>query len=295
MTTRIPPLAALRAFAEVAGSGSFARAAGVLNVSTSAVSHQIRGLEDTLGTTLLVRAANGTSRTEVTPEGAVLLRAVRSALGILAEACGEIGGRRRELTVSANSSVCSLWLAPLLARFAGLHPSIAWRVRAIEEEPDLVREGLDLAMVRVRVGARALGDAPLFRERMILVCSPSLTVVAADLLRCSLLQEDLGGHGGSPELDWRHWLGKLGVAAGARANVVQFSNYNQVIGAAIAGAGIAIGRLPLIAAELASGRLVRVFDAELPGTWEFVMRTRPDGARDVHVGHLQDFLVQAVA
>ena len=66
MSDRIPPLAALRAFAAVARLGSFARAAGTLNVSTSAVSHQVRGLEDTLGAVLLTRARNGSGRTIVT-------------------------------------------------------------------------------------------------------------------------------------------------------------------------------------------------------------------------------------
>jgi LysR family glycine cleavage system transcriptional activator len=296
MVMRIPPLAALRAFAEVAGTGSFARAAAVLNVTTSAVSHQVRGLEASLGTALLVRAANGASRTEVTAEGAVLLRAVQAALGILAEACGEISGRRRELTVSANTSVCSLWLAPLLARFAALHPSIAWRVRAIDEEPDLVREGLDLAVVRVRLGALMDGDEPLFRETMFPVCSPTLGLagVRDDLIRHGLLQDWIAVPGTSPENEWRHWLALLGVSPRARVNLVQFSNYNQVVGAAIAGAGIAIGRVPLIAAELAGGRLVRVFDAQMPGGWEFVMRGRPGTARDVHVGILRDFLRAAV-
>ena len=85
MTERIPPLAALRAFAAVARHGSFARAATALHVSTSAVSHQIRGLEASLGTVLLTRARNGTghTRTAVTAEGESLLRAVEAAFAQL--------------------------------------------------------------------------------------------------------------------------------------------------------------------------------------------------------------------
>src|ERR1700689_3967995 len=73
MVDRIPPLAALRAFAAVAREGSFVRAAATLHVSTSAVSHQVRGLEDVLGAVLLTRARNGTGRTSVTADGAGLL------------------------------------------------------------------------------------------------------------------------------------------------------------------------------------------------------------------------------
>ncbi|MGC1411343.1 MAG: LysR family transcriptional regulator, partial [Acetobacteraceae bacterium] len=88
MTDRIPPLAALRAFAAVARHGSFARAALALHVSTSAVSHQIRGLEATLGTRLLSRASNGAghTRTAVTPEGASLLATVEATFAQLATA-----------------------------------------------------------------------------------------------------------------------------------------------------------------------------------------------------------------
>jgi LysR family transcriptional regulator, glycine cleavage system transcriptional activator len=85
MSDRTPPLAALRAFAAVARHGSFARAAATLHVSTSAVIHQIRGLEASLGTALLSRARNGTghTRTAVTAEGESLLQAVETTFAQL--------------------------------------------------------------------------------------------------------------------------------------------------------------------------------------------------------------------
>src|SRR5262249_49089567 len=89
MTDRIPPLASLRAFSAVARNGSFAGAASARHGSTSAVSHQIRGLEAALGASLLTRARNGAgdTRTAVTAEGEELLRAVEAALAQLATAC----------------------------------------------------------------------------------------------------------------------------------------------------------------------------------------------------------------
>ena len=161
MSERIPPLAVLRAFAAVAHHGSFSRAATALHVSTSAVSHQIRGLEASLGAMLLSRARNGTghTRTAVTAEGESLLRAVEATFAQLATACEAVRERARGarpiLSISANGSVASLWLAPRLAAFAALHPSVQWQVRAIEEEPDMVRAGLDLAILRARRRQRA--------------------------------------------------------------------------------------------------------------------------------------------
>jgi LysR family glycine cleavage system transcriptional activator len=209
MVERIPPLAALRAFAAVARHGSFVHAAATLHLSTSAVSHQIRKLEDALGATLLTRARNGagTSRTEVTADGAALLGAVDAAFAQLGAACEAVRERARRtrpvLVIAASGSVTSLWLAPLLAAFAARHPSVQWRAQAreIEEAPDMPREGLDLAILRVRPGTLPEGDERLFSETVFPVCSPSLRLAGHkdDLLRHNLLQED---HGASAEMDW---------------------------------------------------------------------------------------------
>ena len=295
MTERIPPLAALRAFAAVARLGSFARAAGELHVSTSAVSHQVRGLEDALGAALLTRARNGTGRTVVTQEGAALQRAVEQAFAQLGAACEAVRDQRRRpvLTISANGSVASLWLAPRLAAFAALHPSVQWQMRAVEHEaPDMVREGLDLAVLRVWRGAIADGDRLLFHETVFPVCSPTLALTdrPEDLLGHTLLQED--HHVASGEKEWSTWLELLGCGASKRATIVRFHTFNAALAAAIAGAGIALGRQPLIDFDLAAGRLVRPFaDRSLPGSGDFVIRRRPGLERDRHVGQLAEYLL----
>jgi LysR family glycine cleavage system transcriptional activator len=295
MKDRIPPLAALRAFAAVARHGSFARAALALHVSTSAVSHQIVALEADLGTPLLTRARNGSGRTVVTPQGESLLTAVESAFSQLGTACESLRDQaarsRTTLAISANGSITSLWLAPRLAAFAALHPSVQWQVQAIEATPDMVRDGLDLALLRARRGVLPEGDRFLFPEQVFPVCSPvlGLTGDPAALLRHNLLQEAVES---SPEKEWPTWLEALGLGRRAKANVVHFSTFNAVIGAAIAGAGIALGRSPLIDLELASGRLVRPFgERALPGSWDVVLRRRPGAERDGHVSQLERFLV----
>jgi len=298
MSARIPSLAALRAFAAVARHGSFSRAAEALHISTSAVSHQIRGVEAELGTPLLTRAANGAgaTRTAPTAAGALLLDGVEAAFAQLAASCEAVRGIASEarplLTISANGSLGSLWLAPRLAAFAARHPSVAWHMRAIEEEPDLRREGLDLAIGRARPYQIQPPDELLFAETIFPVCSPSLGLkgLPAELLQHGLLEEE---HEDSPEKDWRSWLAALGLP-GARGTIIRFSNFNHTIGAAIAGAGIALGRSPMVDADLAAGRLVRLFSPlAMPGSWQFVLRSRPGAARDPHVTQLREFLLDA--
>lgn len=291
---RLPSLSALRAFATVARAGSFSRAALELNVSNSAVSHQLRTLEAELGRRLLVRARSGAGRTTVTEDGAALLAAVDSAFAQIGDACDAVRRvRLPRLVVSASGTVVSLWLARRVAAFAAGHPSVQWQVRAIEHTPDLDAEGVDLAMIRVPRGTAAPPDHMLFSETVFPVCSPSLapSVRAETLAGLSLLEED---HGSATERAWSTWLALLGAVA-PRPALVRFDTFAAVAAAALAGIGVALGRSPMLDDDLTAGRLVRPFGpVSLPGSSDFVLRIRPGAARDPHVVKLRDALKQAV-
>jgi LysR family transcriptional regulator, glycine cleavage system transcriptional activator len=284
----IPPLAALRAFEATARLGGFARAAAVLNVSTSAVSHQIRGLEESLGARLLERST-GAGGVRVTPAGARLLAAASGALAMLEDACAEIRGTsKRRLTVSANVSLSTMWLARRLAEFSALHPETPVNAVIQLEEPDFVRYGIDLAIVHVAAMSLRPGDAVLLHEEVFPVCSPDLYPVASQALgRCRLLQE---AHEDSPEVDWRNWASALGLPRDLDARIVHYSTFGEAIGAALGGAGVALGRSPLIDPELNSGRLVRLVPGlSRPASWRFVLRRGPS-RRHRMLGALIDFL-----
>ena len=120
----VPPLATLRAFEATVRVGGLARAATELNISTSAVSHQIRGLEESLGARLMDRKT-GVGGIRVTPAGAKLLSVASSALSLLDHACSEIRGTTARLTISANGTWrrrrhCLLNLELLTVSEAGL-------------------------------------------------------------------------------------------------------------------------------------------------------------------------------
>jgi DNA-binding transcriptional LysR family regulator len=282
----IPALAALRAFEVAARLGGFARAASALNVSTSAVSHQVRGLEESLGVRLLERST-GVGSVRVTPAGARLLAAASSALTLLEVACAEIRSMSKLLTVSANVSLSTMWLARRLAEFSA-PPETPVNTIIQMEEPDFLRYGIDLAVVRVPERALRPGDAVLLREEVFPVCGPELYPLASQALRrCRLLQE---AHEDSPEVDWHNWASALGLPRDLNARVVHYSTFGEAIGAALGGAGVALGRSPLIDPELDSGRLVRL----VPGlsraaSCRFVLRRGPSRRHRMLVA-LIDFL-----
>jgi LysR family glycine cleavage system transcriptional activator len=308
LSPHIPPLSALKAFEAVARLGSLSRAADELNVTKSAISHQLRALESTLGTTLLHRGGT-TSRAQPTPAGQELLLAIEASLIPLGEACERLTMRRRKrrrmLTVSANAPFSSLWLAPHVVEFSTRHPEIAVNLRVFDDEPDWQNDTIDIAILRVPLTS-STGDMPdahpsdraLVRETVFPVCSPLLmdprTATPQALTEHRLLQEE--HHASSSEIDWQTWFALLGAGALPDQNLVRLSSFNPIIGAAIAGKGIALGRSPLIDFDLAHGRLVRLFpEHELPGSWQFVIRLHPERSSDPTLIQFQTFMLERSA
>jgi LysR family transcriptional regulator, glycine cleavage system transcriptional activator len=285
--SRFPPLPALRAFEAAVRLGGFARAASELNVSTSAVSHQIRALEELLGARLLERST-GLGGIRVTPAGARLLPAASSALSLIGDACDDIRGTARQLTVSANAPFSSMWLARRLAQFSSLHPDTPINAVVLDGEPDFARTGVDLAIVHVHERNLKPDDDVLMRETVFPVCSPELYPFASKAVcRCRLLQEM---HEASPEIDWRNWTSAFTLPDDFESKIVRYSSFSQVMGAAIGGAGVALGRMPLIEPELRSGRLIPLLHGGAKdASWRFVLRRNPSGAHRL-IGALGEFL-----
>ncbi|WP_286939320.1 LysR substrate-binding domain-containing protein [Achromobacter sp. UBA4530] len=302
-STRTPPLAALRAFEAVARLGSLSRAAAELNVTKSAVSHQLRALEADLGTSLLRRGGT-VRRAETTEAGAALLASVQQALTLLETACRNVrasarGKRRYTLNVSANPSLAALWLAPRIGRFIELHPDIDIQVYLhASQDPAWKTQDIDLAFLHVRAMGphiAAPGDIPLMTETVVPVCSPAL-VPEADrndprvFPRHRWLEEK---HIDSPETDWRTWGPRLGIAPDDWQDPMVLSGLSTVVAAAAAGVGIALGRAPLIDEDLASGRLVPLMPhLRMPGSWGYVMRIHANRPMDPSLPALVEFLAE---
>lgn len=264
---RLPSLDLLRGFEVAARLLSFTRAGEELHLTQSAVSRQMKELEEQLGVTLFQRQHRALLLTEAGqqfyPVAAQVLATMRAATDRLRAAAGT-----HSLYVSTTAGFASLWLIPRLAGFARTHPGVDVRISADTRIQDLERDGVDVA-IRYCPPALAGTDAVrLFGERVFPVCSPALLAdakrplrEAADLSKHVLLHVD-DPDGRWPWLHWRVWLEVVGVQDLRPAGSLRFSGYDQVIPAAVAGHGVALGRTPLVGKALAAGELVAPFERE---------------------------------
>lgn len=266
MARHLPPLNALRTFEAAATHLSFTRAARELFVTQAAVSHQIKALEERLGVKLFNRRGRALTLTEPAQR---FLPAVRDSFDRLSAATDELlqTNTAGALNVTTLNSFAALWLVPRLARFQARHPDIAVRIHAADEVVDLHRQDYDLA---IRYGAGKWPDLhaeKLFNDNSYPVCSPALLEgphplrVPQDLRHFTLLHEE------KIDISWAQWLRAAGVSDVDATRGPAFSHANMVIQAAINGQGVALGRNPLIADELAAGRLVRPLRLSLSGSY----------------------------
>ncbi|HEY3911218.1 MAG TPA: LysR substrate-binding domain-containing protein [Stellaceae bacterium] len=296
----LPPLGTLRTFEAVARQLSFTRAADELALTQSAVSHQIRALEEQLGARLFQRRHRAI---ELTADGQTLLEGVRAGLDSVLFASERVRSRRRVgvLTVAAPAAFAVWWLVPRLGRFAALHPEIEVRIAAIDgREPDLWRDGIDVAVVK-RPAKAAVGnevEMPLLHELVFPVCAPSLLGDAQpltdprDLLPYTLIEcEEAATE--DAEFAWSTWLGRFGLESAPAGRRLRFSHFGVALSAAVDGLGIALGRSPMVDAELAAGRLVRPFAQRVSAKASsvFALAWRSTGAvlQDQRIAAFRDF------
>jgi LysR family glycine cleavage system transcriptional activator len=258
---RAMSLDAIRGFESAARHLSFTAAAEELCITQSAVSKQVKSLEDALGTALFLRGGKGLS---LTPQGRELYEAARASLAQLASAVDRLLAADREsVAVTTTPSFAALWLAPKLAKFQQLEPAIDVRVDASEARVNLEREGMDLAVRLYPVQPGDEGPPPLLQEQALLVAAPGVAArinSAADILSTPLLvYYDPATR--FPWMSWPDWYERLGLKQAAQQPCLYFSQYEHVLTAAVQGAGIAIGRTPLVLPLLRSGQLTVV----LPG------------------------------
>ena len=181
MPRRLPPFAPLVAFDAVTRHGSFTRAAAELGVTQSAVSHQIRKLEDHFGVALLQRQNPGI---EITPAGAQLRQELAAALDALGALDAQVRRRsnRTTLRVGAGSALATWWLVRRLPDFTARYPSINVDLKPLETGESSKRP-LDVRIVwnAIEDARRTSTQLPLFWERIFPVCAPYLLPPAASL------------------------------------------------------------------------------------------------------------------
>jgi LysR family glycine cleavage system transcriptional activator len=252
---KLPSLDALKGFVAVARRMSITLAAEDLCLTQSAVSRQVQTLEAQIGVPLLDRQHR---RIALTDAGRRLYKLASPWLDQLGDLVTHLGPQPvQSVTVSASVAVTALWLLPRLGRFQAQQPQIDVRVSTTYQFVDMEREGIDLAL---RYGVEAdmpRGAERLFDEQVVPVASPALAQrIAADpsvLATQALIEFDDKPR---PWVVWDDWRPVLGLDAVPRQTVLRFNLYDQVVQAAQAGHGLALGRLPLVQPLLDDGRLV---------------------------------------
>ncbi len=257
MSSRLPPLTALRAFEAAARHLSFARAAEELNVTPAALSFQIKSLEDHLGAQVFRRLNRSV---ELTEEGLLLQPGVTSGFEALQGAWRAVQNRldSSTLTVTAGPGFTAKWLAPRLFKFAQAHPDIELRFSASLRIMDFTRDDVDVA---IRFGQSAddpeLYSKTIIEEWVAPMVSPNLAeriTSPADLAELPLLhQEDTSFL--KPPRDWNSYFAVVKVPP-PRETGTKFSQADHAVDAALAGAGAILGRISLTESHLREGRLV---------------------------------------
>jgi LysR family transcriptional regulator, glycine cleavage system transcriptional activator len=259
---RLPPLAALRAFESAARHLSFTRAAQELHVTQTAISHQIRALEERLEVRLFRRLPRGLVLTE---EAQRYLPAVRDAFARLETATAELlaGRAGGTLTASVLPSFAAKWLVPRLGRFRAAHPDIDLRISTSQHLVDFAREDVDIGIRMGRGHYPGLRVDRLFGETLVPVCSPALLEGEPALRRPEDLKHHVLLHE-DDETGWRLWLELAGVEGVDVSRGLTLTDAAMVVQAAAEGQGVALGRTALAASDIAAGRLVRPFDVSMP-------------------------------
>jgi LysR family glycine cleavage system transcriptional activator len=291
MTYRLPPLNALRAFEVAARHLSFKNAAKELSVTPTAVSHQIKMLEDFLDLALFRRL---TRSLELTPEGEAMLPKVRDGLECFAAAveCTRVQVEKERLIVVSPPSLASRWLVPRLKKFSTLEPGLRLHlvsslntIESDESGAARVFESVDLrevdSPVAICFGTGAYAGFHvdrLFASDYVAVCSPKLMEGEhplhhpVDVRHHVLVHDDtIANERARPS--WEEWLRLAGVSGVDTQAGPHFCDSGLAVVAAVDGLGIALASKPLAAAEIAAGRLISPFKIAIQQPYAYYLVT----------------------
>jgi LysR family glycine cleavage system transcriptional activator len=269
----LPPLVALRSFESAARHLSFKDAAEELNVTPSAVSHQIHNLETFLGVRLFLRMNRSL---KLTGAGETYVLKARMAFDQIEQATRDLSSSASVdvLTLTAPPSLTATWLVPRLRTFRERYPDFDIRVKGTMDDIDYAREDVDAS---VRYG---YGDWPgveiehLHTERMLVLCSPALANGSPPLRRPSDVLRHTLIHSESRLTGWNDWLRAAGVHGVETPGGFRFTHSAHSLRAAADGLGVAFENDLMAADYLAEGTLVvpfaEAFEVPRPASYYFV-------------------------
>jgi LysR family glycine cleavage system transcriptional activator len=296
---RTPSLDALRIFVVAARHLSFTEAASELNLTQSAVSHRIRGLEDELGLALFKRL---TRRLELTPQGRALAHRLDHAIGAIDRSIVELARPENAgpLKVTMLPSVASHWLIPRLPRIRSLHPDLDVQVIADPRLLDLRAEGIDIAIRFGRAPYPGYAVTRLMGDCVFPVCAPELLeqygpIESIDALLALPLLHDSATDADGSDSDWRTWLDRLGRPDAACHAGQHFSEAGMLIDAAVLGLGVALARASLVAGQITGGALVCPLKLAAPTAFAYYLLGLPEAVERPKIALFRSLLVAEAA
>ncbi|MFL1391285.1 LysR substrate-binding domain-containing protein [Pseudomonas tritici] len=258
----LPPLNCLQTFEAAARHLSFTQAAHELNLTQSAVSRQVKRLEEDLARPLFYRLAQGLS---LTPAGVRYFRTVQRLLRELDRESAELRrrGADRQLTLASTPTISSIWLAGLLPQFQRDHPDLDIRILCSESPSHLDVSEYDLGLfyhLDEMAAPHGLELSPVFdSEQVITVCSPGYLERHGPIrdlhhllhAHTLLIVED--HH--HDWLTWADWFADAGADYYSPRHALRTNSYQLLMQSAVMGHGVALGWKRLLESDLDSGRL----------------------------------------
>jgi len=294
MSDRLPPLTALRAFEAAARHMSFARAAAELNVTPAALSYQIKALEADLGQPVFRRLNRAV---ELTEAGRCLAPGARDAFETLSSAWRSTKRLNNSgvLTVTAGPAFTSKWLAPRMYEFAKAHNEIELRFLATLRLIDFDRDEVDVA-IRFGLGHdKGVYSRPLIKEWMTPMMTPEMAkdiTTPEKLAHATLIHDDSVNFFKAPT-DWSAWVRAQGIAIDTDHGP-RFSQADHALDAAMAGAGVVLGRVSLATRALEAGHLVAPFQLGLISEAQFRFICPKGNEKRPHIAAFEAWVIDEI-
>ncbi len=287
---RTPSLRFLKTFQIAAKRGSFKAAADELCVTASAISHQIKVLEDELGLALFERGPRSLALTEA---GAHYLENIDAVFSRLESVTEQLRARfsRAVVRLQVPPFFASELLVPRLASFSAVHADIDIQIATDITPNEAHASDSDVSIV---VGTGDWGDVHatrLFSLTYVPACSPQLLRRSSIRSVTDLEQESLIAHNHRPDL-WDRWTAMLGIDPLRPKQLIRFDTMSAVVHAAEQGVGVALVSTPLSTSRFSCGSLTKLFDAELATGESYFLVVRPDDAARPAVRQLIAWLLQ---
>jgi LysR family glycine cleavage system transcriptional activator len=283
---RIPPLNALRAFEAAARNLNFGKAAGELNVTRGAISHQVKALEEWVGVDLLQRNQN---RVALTDAGRHLLPALNQAFDLIAETVAEIHhpDLKGHLAIHAPPTFTSRWMLPRLGAFIEAYPQIELSMHHVAPFPKLLPGDYDVVIDYGNGRWENRWVHRLMPVDLFPLCSPKLMNSSlhplrtpSDLKNFTLIHEDDGAA-------WSQWLSAAGARQIDASRGLHVSTANHALEAALLGLGVALGDQVIMSQDLEDGTLIRPFSFSHPSSAQYYVVCERDR---LHMPILRSFI-----